>query len=242
MSNTPGLQSLLLCGSLAKGDAQEGWSDIDLVAVEDAQDRAPSLAFLQAVNHTLARASAVAPIGIGIDCASAVGIVTTGRIGGRPLAMTYEVAQYARVLRGSNVLREAPPLSTNIARIVAESTLLIEAELHNWRREYVYTVDHDSVDWLAQCVKTLLKLLKRVVEPHTVAPYTLASYVDVLKTKAPMDHRLTAFSHAVETRASWVQVTESQDQRKVRTEELTSELAGYSGYNLLAASTIVGED
>src|SRR5690349_9105924 len=84
--------SVIVCGSLVKDDVVPGWSDLDLVCI--AKDRISKRETLRATAKIYEFLTNTYHIGIGLDLAWRNEVDHSYRIGGRPLAMTYEVAQY----------------------------------------------------------------------------------------------------------------------------------------------------
>lgn len=175
--------SVVLCGSTAKDDLVPGWSDLDIVVVSGCEHT--TVAEMNVARDAIEAAWAFAEIGVGIDLSGIRGLRQEGRIGGRPLAMTYEVAQYGKILFGTDALNQLPPpLEVRSAQIAIESWPLILAELHNWQRTYCHTHGESQSNGLyAATIKVWLKVLKHLVEPDTRLPFTHQSYLDVFSEK-----------------------------------------------------------
>lgn len=201
-----GVTSVVACGSLVKDDIVPGWSDLDLVTFVDAVEPTE---VLKAIRMALRTASDGVSIGIGMDVVPTRAFLETGRLGGRPLAMSYEISRYAEKYWGADVLGRLPALTEPVAaHIREESALLQRAELHNWTREFVLGPDRElePLGWLATCVKTALKLLKHEVEPDTHSPFTHASYLEAFRSHRPSAAGEDLYRWAVEARATWTSV------------------------------------
>jgi predicted nucleotidyltransferase len=92
-SELSSVESLVLCGSLAKGDLVPGWSDIDFIVF--CHDAAITLDFMEKASEILLDPTCKR-IGIGIDFCETADFRKRMKIGGRPYMMTFEVAQYGQ--------------------------------------------------------------------------------------------------------------------------------------------------
>ena len=208
------VRSLVICGSVVKDDVVPGWSDLDLVVIMRSPDGETAAVDLGVLASAMRRARGDIEIGVGADVVLPEELEPEGRLGGRPLAMSYEVSRYGRVAFGPSPFDVLPPLAAGRARVLAERPLLVRAEIHNWRRARIAAGDAraTSPTWGALTVKTMLKLLKHVVEPDTVHPYTHASYLELLSHRQPESGVfLDAARLAVQTRRDWIATVSDQD-------------------------------
>jgi predicted nucleotidyltransferase len=195
---------VVLCGSTVKDDIVPGWSDLDIVVVT--RGEYVTSEELERTRAAIEAAHRVARIGIGIDLAGQRGLRAEGRIGGRPLAMTYEVGRYGEALVGENrLLALAPSVAALRARIGIDAWPHILAELHNWHRYYCdASAGMDSATLYATSIKTWLKVLKHLVEPDTVPPFTHVSYLSVFAERnKDLGELANLLSTAVEARAAF---------------------------------------
>lgn len=203
------VSSVVLCGSTAKNDIVPGWSDLDIIIVSVSEW--PNRDLLVHVRDVLSRATAQAPIGVGIDVAGRALLRSRGRIGGRPLAMTYEVAQYGEILFGETPFDSIPPLESVRREIIQDAWSLTLAELHNWQRYYCTRASDQPTDTLANSIKTCLKLLKHAVEPDTVLPFTHESYLEAFEEKSAGADVAELFRTAVRSRRVYLELSSSPD-------------------------------
>lgn len=194
-----GVSSVILCGSTVKDDIVPGWSDLDVVVISS--ENWVTTAELDAAREAIEAASSHAQIGVGIDLGGRHLLTTEGRIGGRPRAMTYEVARYGEALVGGNDLLLAPPLADLAAELRVESWSGALAELHNIHRYYCTTRDDEAL--LRESVKSWLKILKHLVEPNTQPPFTHASYLGSLREGHLPDQLDEMLTLSVESRARY---------------------------------------
>ena len=220
------VDALVVCGSVAKMDVVQGWSDLDLVAFCNQTDR---LRRLDAVAHALSEASRDIRIGIGVDVVFLDQFRRTYRLGGRPIAMTHEVAEYGLLEFGESPWLGIPP--RNLTRIAQEAAIARAEEVHNWRRAYIVSrregVLAGDRDWLARCTKTLLKLLKYESDDLPGPPYTYGASLDRLVATRPHHVSLPSFRKAVETRARWMEVAGNADLASQTVQEFEATLAAY---------------
>jgi hypothetical protein len=216
LASTGLVESLVVCGSVVKHDIIPGWSDLDLVVILRDPLSAPD-EVLSSIAEALHRAQGDIKIGIGADIVLARELKPEGRLGGRPLAMSYEVASYGRVAYGPSPFTSLPPLAIARGAIIAERTLLMRAEIHNWRRLFLMTEPENrrTAGWAASSIKTTLKLLKHAVEPDTASPFTHASYLEVLRQHTNDAALLSAATAAVDARSRWPEI--STDAEALRT-------------------------
>lgn len=201
-----------------------GWSDLDLVVF--LHNLAKSSDFLQKMRRAIAEGKGDIRIGIGIDLVYTDLFSKTRRFGGRPLAMTFEVAGYGKVMYGPNpfnglVLTDGIRKSIEYDRVQS-----IRAELHNWRRSFIGS--EPSINQaLQRSTKTLLKLLKHETDPNLKGPYTYdAAYEHAVAAGLPPD-KLRLFYQAVEHRKNWLQIVDSPSAADACA-QLESGLAGYA--------------
>lgn len=196
--------SILLCGSLAKGDVVPGWSDIDLVVFLG--PGGGDLAVLTAIADHVQSAHADTPIRIGLDLVRYDEFQRSAQLGGRPLMMTYEVAHYGRLLHGEWPFGGLTFTPDAQARVERERAPLVRAELHSWRQRWCWR-SHQSraqPDWLFETTKILLRILQVLTGPNLdESPIGIRVSLDRLRTLHPDHPLLLAMERAVEIRASW---------------------------------------
>jgi predicted nucleotidyltransferase len=217
---------VMLCGSTVKGTVVPGWSDLDIIAIT--ASAWPTGDAIAALRAAVRAAEARAPVGVGIDVGGRPLLVREGRIGGRPLAMTYEVSRYGEVLWGTNILLDVPTLPNVRPTIVRDAWTLTLAELHNWQRlACISTRGATDPTLLPSSLKTVLKLLKHAIEPETDAPFTYPSYLNSFDTMYTGRGRLrTMFAEAIGFRERYASLvaspTESEDAARYLSSELLS--------------------
>ncbi|MDC8985086.1 hypothetical protein [Mycobacterium marinum] len=193
------LDSIAICGSLAKDDVIPGWSDLNIVCI--ARGDAPRGETLGELNRIVKDLTERTAIGIGFDLVWRTEFDRSSKIGGRPLAMTYEVAQCGEFHINPAPFAAAAPMHTVLEQLRQERAVLLLAEMHNWRRA-CFADDEPETNKLA--VKTLLKMLKQCVSPYPGSCFTHAADLTRLPRDIP-DIAREAFMMAVETRATWGQ-------------------------------------
>ena len=209
LSATRVVSSVVACGSLVKGDIIPGWSDLDLIVFLE-PDTDPLVA-LESARISILRARGDIEIGIGFDVVGHDDFLQSkGRIGGRPLAMSYEVARYGRALMGVNPFHSVDLEIPDAEQIGRERVANVRAELHNWRRDYLegsYT--NATPRALAHATKTLLKLLKHETAPDPAPPFTYEAALSYLRVDAATHSADEAFAAAVRTRRDWNMLTDT---------------------------------
>jgi predicted nucleotidyltransferase len=198
-----GVVSVVLCGSLAKGDLIPGWSDVDIIVFVD-QLRWTS-GCLSSISDALRRAVGDTKVGIGLDVVEYEPFRRTEKLCGRPYMMTYEVAGYGIVQYGLNAFDGMRFDGRAQQCVDAERPLLIASELDNWRRTYLRlgADDRHSVAWLFECAKSLLRLLQCETGPNLVAPMSCAGSLTRLEQVRPEHPAIPAFREAVAIRHDW---------------------------------------
>jgi hypothetical protein len=212
--------SVIVCGSLIKSDVVTGWSDLDLVCIaSDSADKGDTIAVTAHIYQTI---TAAYHIGLGVDLTWRGEFDRSSRIGGRPLAMTYEVAQYGEFHFNDAPLSSAEPISQMRPALKRERAPLALAEIHNWRRASFQSSALSSELRAAMAVKTLLKLLKILVAPYNGTRFTHSEDLSVLKECVPLTMH-QAFEAAIEVRANWM-VAGRAEETAIRVCELLANL------------------
>lgn len=201
-----GVHCVLIAGSVAKGDVVSGWSDLDIVVFYTAH---PDPRFLfSEIRGALQPLRERYAIGLGIDIVSLEDFRATKRLGGRPLAMTFELAQYAISMFGPNPVSGSVPESADLDIIRLERTLGIAVEIHNWRRRAVSSPPNvaSHTDTAKLAIKSWLRILKYDSNLYAKRPYTYQAALDSVKQYgAGDDATLNAYCRAVEMRRQWLQ-------------------------------------
>lgn len=227
-SKTKLFDAIVVCGSLVKNDIISGWSDLDIVCI--AKTHAPRARTLTATARICDQLTNLHSIGIGLDLTWRDEFDRTSRIGGRPLAMTYEVAQYGEFHINRSPFSTAQPEGALHTTLQRERIPLALAELHNWRRVAMQTPHPDRTS-AALSIKTLLKLLKISVAPYAGHRFTHQEDLAFLPEGLPHEIR-EAFTMAVNARLNWPSVNQP---RTATARRLFSLLAKFDALNLLDA-------
>src|SRR5438128_2230594 len=161
LSRVPGIDSIVLFGSIVKQDTVEAWSDIDVIIFVDQSCHSHDLY----VNLRTANAASFNryAIGVGIDVVIHQQFTKTGFIPGRPRYFTFDVAAYGRTVFGERILTPRRPTRHHMSRFAAERFQMVSAELHSWRRTFSEPVQAAQTRVAANAastVKTALKLLQ----------------------------------------------------------------------------------
>ncbi|MEO9801912.1 MAG: nucleotidyltransferase domain-containing protein [Reichenbachiella sp.] len=198
------ISSIVVCGSLAKNDIVPGWSDIDLILFLESSHR--SIDQLDVIKAKIKSASKEYRIGIGLDITYIDEFLTTNKICGRPLMMTYEVKHYGKIEFGLNYFEKIEEIKLVSNSIEIERKPLILAELHSWRR--IYTFSKESIPpnkWLFECSKSLLRIMQIETGPNLIRPLNSESVLrKLLKKDFLSKDQKIAFSTAVEIRKNWI--------------------------------------
>src|SRR4051794_16664840 len=200
------VESIILCGSVAKNDVSPGWSDIDLILFcrSDLYD----LGLLNAVKTRLSDFYADEDIGIGIDIIGRREFDETMKLCGRPYAMTYEVAAYGVILHGENPLQDVRRSARIDQCMKFERSYLIAAEVHSWRRLYVSALmDPRTVNGAFMSTKALLRILQYETNPNITPPFTHRGSLVRLRAAQPEHPALDAFEMALLIREQWPEIT-----------------------------------
>ena len=196
-SALPGVLSLVLCGSLAKGDAIPGWSDIDFIVFAD--KGVIDLKFLQTASDILS-VPVCRRIGIGIDFCDLNEFRQTLKIGGRPYMMTFEVGVYGHRKWGIDPWKGIGYGEREKSLVEFERRLLIASELHNWQRALAaLDFHHENAirDAGFLSAKALLRLLQLETGPNLEQPITAAGSFERLSRNRQDHPALPAFSCAL---------------------------------------------
>ena len=196
------VDSITIAGSVAKGDVVPWWSDLDiLIFYSSAADPLLVLDNIRAALNPLHQQFA---IGLGCDLVATDDFEVTRRLGGRPLAMTFELAQYAKTTYGPNFLQGLRPNSHDLELIRLERALGIAVEIHNWRRRVVASDEALPIEKLKRDVKSMLRILKYESNPEFVAPYTYQAALHTVERHGVDFHTLRAYRTAVQIRRDWL--------------------------------------
>ncbi len=219
-----GVRSIVICGSLAKGTLVPGWSDIDIIYFFEGSE-SPAVSY-RGIGRTLKRLQTKSQIPVGVDIVSAQNFVNDYRIGGRPLAMTFEVAGSGQTVFGDDLLSQIQFKHQHIAMVKSETDRLIAAELHNWRRWYISDADgSDEAMALARNTKTLLKLVKYHTDPNLEKPFSYEQSVEQLLDLADLKQFHSVYKLAAETRADWPNLKNQVNEMKLRNGFFSSSLS-----------------
>jgi hypothetical protein len=218
---------VVVCGSVVKETIIPGWSDLDLIFLIEGFEKLDSL---YQVRDALLRAKCDTEIGIGVDTVFHDEFRKTRKLGGRPLAMTFEVAGYGQTWYGKNPFAGLEFDSEAQQRVANEKVIAILAEIHNWRRSFL-TISFEEIQsseqWLARCVKLCLKLLKHETDANVHGPYTYEAALHRLRAHYPAHKGLLMFETAVGVRREWLNVVGHQPAIREALSFLNNHLAEY---------------
>jgi predicted nucleotidyltransferase len=224
VSKIPTVISIVVCGSLIKDTLIPGWSDLDFVIFLERSD--DNIKQLDALRGALNEAKGDVLIGIGVDLVYQDTFENGFRLGGRPLAMTFEVAGYGKTLFGPNPFSQLL-INDQIKQLIEyDRKQAIRAELHNWRRSLLVAKSAD-IHWLARCTKTVLKILKHETDPNLLGPYTYdAAFLLAIDRGLPAE-KLELFSAAVKYRLQWLSISADEQTMSNSTSFLQRRLSDY---------------
>lgn len=228
LAEAPSIDAIILCGSLIKDTLVSGWSDLDVIAFFN--DAHPRMDVLHDVRERLQKARADISIGVGVDVVFSEDFKLSNRLGGRPLAMTFEVAGYGQLKTGVTPFRHLRKTPAVLEAIEYDRKQAIRAELHNWRRAYVKEKGDrtGAIDWLARCVKTALKLLKYEADPNFDGPYTYdEAFARAIIAKTLSEEILGGLQAAVLARKNWISLASDTEASIRATAHLTRILSAY---------------
>jgi predicted nucleotidyltransferase len=224
-SKIPGVLSVAIFGSLAKGDIVPAWSDLDLlVFVSRSNDMFTTLSNLR---DAIAHARGAIEIGVGVDIVDSAQFLETHRLGGRPTYVSYDVATYSDIRFGPNLFLSLPPIETKHLAISVERPIAVSAELHNWRNAFINSHAFESLPWSARCIKTMLKLLQYKTGPLLKEPFTYEGSLAKMKDQEPMHPMLADFAFAVEARRKWPLLIRQPEELAASIRRVEAALAGY---------------
>jgi predicted nucleotidyltransferase len=202
LSRIPNVVSIVVCGSLAKGDLVPGWSDIDIIVFVDLD---PSIVtILERIKRAIELAKGTIAVGIGLDIVYESQFLDTHKLCGRPYMMTYEVAGYGQLRHGRDLFHGIS--YDGFARLAVdhERHQLIAAEVHSWRRAYVNRKpDQQEIAWLFTCAKALLRILQCETGPNLVVPISCRGSLERFIAANPRHLAVAAFSSCVDIRSRW---------------------------------------
>lgn len=222
--NLPDIRSVVLCGSLTKQTLVPGWSDLDVIVLTEDKAMADGL---RRIGEVIGKAQARWPVPVGADVVSCSAFARSLRFGGRPLAMTFEVAASGCVAAGEDVLSAVKWDPSLLGAVADDVARLIPAELHNWRRWLIACGAHDDdVNALRRNVKTCLKLAKYESDPALEPPFSYEQAVESLRQRhhsGPVD----VWALAADTRANWNGIISRPTEIALRNRVFRTTLAGY---------------
>ncbi len=206
LSRIPNVHSIVMCGSVVKGSLVPGWSDLDIVLIMNGYNL--NLSDLEKIKKAIELAKNFINIGIGLDVVGYSQFIRDNKFGGRPLAMTIEVAAYGEVVFGKSPFVNDLSPNQFTERLIQEKRIGILAEIHNWRRSYLLRKKDIDYSFLAYTVKTLLKILTFEAGPKTKAPFTYEGALEIIRQVGYPE--LNHFIQAVTTRANWAGMLERE--------------------------------
>jgi len=217
------ISSIILCGSLAKNDIVEGWSDIDIVIFTSS---APDICFLQKFKSAMENAKEGFCIPLGMDIVFDEEFKNSNRFSGRPLMMTYEVATYGILSYGKDYL--SPLKYDNIAMnlVNIERKKLIAAEMHSWRRQYINNTYNISNTFF-NTTKALLRILQTEVGPNLELPINNQRNLERFKIKYGNHPSVETLEKAVFIRKNWQHYVSNPTEMEVEIETLSEALTTY---------------
>lgn len=203
LSLLPQISSIVVCGSLAKGDLVPGWSDIDIIVFVSCPTN--EVGVLDYIKFSIDRARQGLLIGIGLDIVYEDQFLESKKLCGRPYMMTYEVAGYGQIRYGKNPFSNIRYDAMGMNRVANEKYQLIAAEIHSWRRAYINHVDtkQSAVGWLFTCAKALLRILQCETGPNLVPPISSKGSLDRFIAACPNHPAIPAFKMSVNVRQGW---------------------------------------
>lgn len=222
-----GIASIVLCGSLAKGDIVEGWSDIDIIIFTAGY---PDLEFMDQIKFAFAQATIGFTIGLGVDLVVDEEFFRTKRLSGRPLMMTFEVSSYGLISFGENFFKDISLSESQEKEIAFERKTLIMSEIHSWRRRYLFSNEESIVRQLFSSTKSLLRILQSEVGPSLERPINTETNLTKFKNKYLSHPALDAMRIAVDIRREWIDYTTNNHKAEKMLPVLNSAINSYPAF------------
>ena len=208
-SELPGIHSIVTCGSLVKATLVPGWSDLDIIVF--CKSTVKQWALLNDVSGMMSELSRAYSIGVGIDFVSIDSFRRTLRLGGRPLAMSREVAGYGRISFGPDPFERLVWSEEYFEAARVEALNACRATIHNWRRHVVARWRNDDpARNLQYDTKVGLKLLKCESDPNTGPSYTYDTALRNVQRIETDRFPPQLFEECVKTRKAWGHVAHDQ--------------------------------
>ena len=200
--NLSNVESIILCGSLAKGDIIPGWSDVDIIVI--LKDRVGGTKDLINTKEALSAVSSNYNIGIGLDIVYKEEFVRTRKFNGRPLAMTFEVSKYGITKYGKDFLKDIEYNDYYKNLVDIERKSLLASEIHSWRRNFVFKKDElGSLRFLFYTCKSLLRILQIETGPNFSKPINCFNSLQKYKSLNKPEECILIMENAVEIRKNW---------------------------------------
>ncbi|MEO1110358.1 MAG: nucleotidyltransferase domain-containing protein [Pseudomonadota bacterium] len=216
------ISSLIICGSYAKGSLAPGWSDLDLVVVytgEMTRERLDAVRLADGRNPN-------PRVPVGIDFVRDETLARTRRIIGRPLAMSLELAQYARPVFGPNHFTDLAREPGDAATVARESEVLVRADANSWLRRSMNGY-HSADAELFDAAKTLLRIAMFESSPLRPSGFAVADYCNAVRAVVANENICEAFSLCEDLRLGWSVRPSDEAWIQANLERLTPALLDY---------------
>lgn len=216
------ISSLIICGSYAKGSLAPGWSDLDLVAVYTGEMTKERLDTVR-----LADGRKPSPrVPVGIDFVRDDTLKRTRRIIGRPLAMSLELANYAKSAFGPNHFADLGQESGDSATIARESEVLVRADANSWLRRSMNGYASADAE-LFDAAKTLLRIAMFESSPLKTSGFAVADYCNAVREVVADDDVCNALTLSEDLRLGWSNRPFDESWAKANLDKVTPVLVGY---------------
>ncbi len=216
------ISSLIICGSYAKGSLAPGWSDLDLVVVYTGEMTKKRL---DAVRLADGR-KPIPRVPVGIDFVRDETLKRTRRIIGRPLAMSLELADYARPAFGPNHFADLGRDSDDSATVAQESEMLVRADANSWLRRSMNGYA-SADDELFDATKTLLRIAMFESSPLQTSGFAVADYCNAVRKAVDDDIVCNALTVCEELRVGWSKRSTNESWAQAHLAKLTPLLVSY---------------
>jgi predicted nucleotidyltransferase len=219
----PWVESVIICGSYAKGSLAPGWSDLDVVVVHEGgltQDRVAALKLTGT-----GRTNPLVPVGL--DVVSKPALLRTRRVVGRPLAMTFELKRYAMAVHGENPFTDIPTLPNDTKQIQMESTLLVRSDANSYLRRLLNGYANET-EQLFDAVKTMLRI---AMFESSGLPYfgiTVPDYCAAIRSETDNPLVVTALTAAETLRETWKTAQSAPEEYQAEYDTISKALMHYS--------------
>lgn len=197
------VDSMVVCGSYAKGSLVPGWSDLDIVAVYSGRLGTEQMESLRLTGPDRANPS----VPVSIDYVAADALAQTRRVVGRPLAMALELRHYAFPVFGKNLFSAITEQPNDASEVKEESEKLVRADANNWLRRRIS--GHPSLHRrMFDATKTLLRIAMFESSPLPKDGFAISDYCDAVCRACDSAEIADAFGRAQNVRCDWPHIGE----------------------------------